>query len=62
MKGKTHGMVLLIVLAVVAFLALAGYAFVQQMLAYSEAAQLSGRQTQAWAFVQSGVASVLSLL
>lgn len=62
MKGKTHGIVLLIVLVVVAFLALAGYAFVQQMLAYCEAAQLSGRQTQAWAFVQSGIASVLSLL
>ncbi|ADB18326.1 hypothetical protein Psta_3667 [Pirellula staleyi DSM 6068] len=55
---QRSAMVLIMVLVVVAFLALGSYAFSDLMLAHQESAELSIRQTQTRALVDSGLDSV----
>jgi len=59
---RRTGVVLLVVLVAVAFLALAGYTFSNFMLAQYESSLLTGRQIQARALVDSGVEALRLLL
>jgi hypothetical protein len=54
-KRLKRGMILLIVLVVIMFLALGAYSFSDLMLTHQEAAQLTGRQVQTRMLVESGV-------
>ena len=50
-----RGLILILVLIVIVLLSLGAYSFTENMLAHHEAAQLSGRQVQTRALVDTGV-------
>jgi hypothetical protein len=56
--AKRRAMILILVLIVIVILSLGAYSFTDLMLAHHEAAQLTGRQIQARALVESGVDAV----
>src|SRR5947208_3603527 len=57
-----RGMVLIVVLVVIALLSLAGYTFVELMLAEQEAAVMHGRSVQAQALADSGLQAAQAML